>query len=163
MKKFFCTLLAIFFLFVAAGAVAAEPLVITENQIPDQESLINALALKKDECRRMTVNMKIHFDLDSSEITAKSAETLDAIGKAMQAERLQALHFDLEGHTDASGSENYNQKLSEKRAMAVKYYLVARCGVTDERLTAQGRGESDPEDPNPLAEANRRVNIYSVR
>ena len=163
MKKIFYSLLTTLFLFVAAGSVLAEPLVITENQAPDLEVLVEALALKPDESRRNTMTMNVHFDLNSAVIKPATAKTLDLIGKAMQAERLLTFKFELEGHTDASGGENYNLNLSEKRALAVKDYLVATCGVAEQRFTWLGRGESDPAETDPLAAKNRRVEIFTAR
>jgi OmpA-OmpF porin, OOP family len=53
----------------------------------------------------------------------------------------------IEGHTDSIGSESYNQRLSERRALAVKHYLVSR-GVAGDRLDTVGYGESRPVAPN---------------
>lgn len=65
----------------------------------------------------------------------------------------------VEGHTDNIGSESYNQKLSEQRAMTVKNYLVSK-GVDAGRITTVGKGESDPIADNKTAEGrayNRRI------
>lgn len=67
----------------------------------------------------------------------------------------------IHGHTDSTGPTAYNQKLSEKRARAVVNYLVEK-GVTPERLTARGFGESEPAAPNATSEGrqkNRRVEL----
>ncbi|MCD6533986.1 MAG: OmpA family protein [Deltaproteobacteria bacterium] len=163
MKKFFCYFMGTLLLLFTAGTAFAEPLVITEKKIPDLEVLVDALALKPGESRRNTVSMKVHFNLDSAMISSDAAKFLNVIGKAMQSERLLTFRFDLEGHTDASGGENYNMNLSEKRALAVKNYLVLNCGVTEQRFSALGRGESDPIDTDPNATSNRRVEIYTIR
>ncbi len=65
------------------------------------------------------------------------------------------------GHTDSVGSEAYNQKLSERRANAVKSYLVAQ-GVNGEKIVTEGKGELQPVADNATAEGrakNRRVEI----
>ncbi len=163
MKRSSCSLLIVVFLFLMVGSSLAESLVVTENNIPDLNTLVDSLALKPDEFRRKTGTIRVHFDLNSATIKPESAKVLDVIGKAMQTERLLTFHFDLEGHTDASGEKKYNLDLSEKRALAVKNYLVAHCGVAEERFSWSGRGESDPVDPDPYAEDNRRVELYTVR
>jgi OOP family OmpA-OmpF porin len=69
----------------------------------------------------------------------------------------------IEGHTSVSGSPEYNQKLSERRAEAVKRYLVSR-GVPAEQLRIVGYGESRPitTDPSPEAQkVNRRVTLVA--
>jgi OmpA-OmpF porin, OOP family len=65
----------------------------------------------------------------------------------------------IEGHTDSNGSAEYNQDLSERRAKAVREYLVSK-GVAGSRLTAEGVGETRPIADNTNAEGraqNRRV------
>jgi len=163
MKRICCFLMVVVFLVVTVGPVMAESLVVTENHIPDLETLVDSLELKPDEFRRKTGTIRVHFDLNSATIKPESAKVLDIIGKAMQTERLLTFHFDLEGHTDASGEAKYNLDLSTKRALAVKNYLVSKCGVAEDRFSWSGKGESDPVDPDPYAETNRRVELYTVR
>ena len=163
MKKVCCILLLTVFLCMIAGPIMAESMVVSENHIPDLQTLVDSLALKPDEFRRKTGTIRVHFDLNSATIKPESAKVLDVIGKAMQTERLLTFHFDLEGHTDASGGEKYNLDLSEQRALAVKNYLVTNCGVAEDRFSWSGKGESDPVDPDPYAEDNRRVELYTVR
>ena len=69
-------------------------------------------------------------------------------------------NFEIDGHTDSDGSDEYNQVLSEKRANSVKNFLVSQ-GVTAE-ITTKGYGESKPVASNDTAEGkqkNRRVEI----
>ena len=64
----------------------------------------------------------------------------------------------IEGHTDAVGSEQYNEELSQRRAQSVRRYLVATHGIEASRLQAVGLGEHDPlPGRDPLAGENRRV------
>ncbi|MCD6292250.1 MAG: OmpA family protein [Deltaproteobacteria bacterium] len=163
MKKIRCFLLIAVFSFIMVGSIFAESLVVSEKHIPDLDTLVDSLALKPDEFRRKTGTIRVHFDINSATIKPESAKVLDIIGKAMQTERLLTFHFDLEGHTDASGEKKYNLNLSERRALSVKNYLVAHCGVAEDRFSWSGRGESDPVDPDPFAAENRRVELYTVR
>ena len=70
-------------------------------------------------------------------------------------------YIDIAGHTDSSGSHEYNQTLSEQRAMSVGSLLVSR-GVQNVRVVAQGRGETQPVADNSSASGraqNRRVDL----
>ena len=67
------------------------------------------------------------------------------------------------GHTDGAGPELYNQQLSERRAAAVKAYLVGKGQIEEARLTAVGFGKSKPLDAgNPMSAENRRVEIVNL-
>jgi OOP family OmpA-OmpF porin len=84
---------------------------------------------------------------------------LDSIA-AILVEHPQA-NVNIVGHTDSSGSEAYNQKISEDRANAVSDYLQEK-GVKESQINASGEGESNPIATNKTAEgrsANRRVDI----
>jgi outer membrane protein OmpA-like peptidoglycan-associated protein len=84
---------------------------------------------------------------------------LSSLVEAMKNDRLAAIKFKVEGHTDAQGSEQHNMKLSQSRAESVMAYLTSQ-GVDRERLKGEGKGFSDlllPEKPK--AAENRRVRI----
>ena len=67
------------------------------------------------------------------------------------------------GHTDAVGSEGYNQDLSERRADTIKKYLSEKYGITDSNLVTVGYGESKPKDANaPMDPTNRRVQVVNM-
>jgi outer membrane protein OmpA-like peptidoglycan-associated protein len=109
------------------------------------------------------VSMEITFELDSYRLTPKAAQMLNVLGESLNAERLRDFQFIIEGHTDASGSADYNMRLSRKRAQAVKSYLVTRSRVNPGRLKTMGKGEHElllPDDP--LNAKNRRVKIINV-
>jgi outer membrane protein OmpA-like peptidoglycan-associated protein len=87
----------------------------------------------------------------------------DPVLKAMTAifKEYPKASFTIEGHTDSVGSEKSNQLLSERRANAVKDYLVAN-GISDDRLSAVGYGEAQPIDDNKTRAGranNRRVEV----
>lgn len=104
----------------------------------------------------------VNFAFNSSKIDVKSEHILDEAVAALN----QAISVDIriEGHTDSVGSEAYNLKLSQKRADAVKAYLVAH-GIAASRLTTLGMGEAQPVASNNTAEGryqNRRVEFHVI-
>jgi len=106
-----------------------------------------------------TLDLTIQFDLDSAKLKPDSMPLLSSLVEAMKNDRLAAIKFKVEGHTDAQGSEQHNLKLSQSRAESVMAYLTSQ-GVNKERLTGEGKGFSDlllPEKPK--AAENRRVRI----
>jgi OOP family OmpA-OmpF porin len=71
----------------------------------------------------------------------------------------------VEGHTDSLLADGFNQKLSERRAVAVKQALVTRYGIVAARLTTQGFGETRPRAPNDTLAGrarNRRVELVRL-
>jgi OOP family OmpA-OmpF porin len=105
--------------------------------------------------------MELHltYATDSAEIDNASAPKVHAFGRFLQENPVYRVH--VIGHTDSVGSEQYNQKLSEKRARSVRDMLV-RQGVAPKRFTTEGRGESEPKADNATAEgrqANRRIEV----
>lgn len=102
------------------------------------------------------VNFQIKFAFDSAALETGEADKLTTLCEVIKASDIPT--FNIIGHTDASGSDTYNQNLSLLRAEEVKRHLVDDCGVPPEKLIAQGVGEAFPLDPNdPRADVNRRV------
>lgn len=111
---------------------------------------------------RSSVSLLIKFDFDSAKVSPESASQLEKLADALSSDQLKGYRFSLEGHTDAKGRADYNQRLSERRAQAVRAVLVQR-GVEAERLQASGKGASEPANPaDPLAPENRRVRIVNL-
>ena len=105
----------------------------------------------------------ILFDTGKSSIKEQSAGVLNDIVGILKEYTLAK--FTVEGHTDSTGSEGLNQKLSESRAAAVKDYLVSN-GIDASRLSSAGYGESKPIDSNKTRAGranNRRVEINLVK
>jgi len=101
----------------------------------------------------------ILFDSGKSSFQKQTDKVLQAM-VAIFKEYPQA-DFSIEGHTDSDGSASSNQLLSERRANAVRDYLIAN-GISADRLTAAGFGESNPIDSNKTRSGkanNRRVEV----
>jgi len=101
----------------------------------------------------------VQFDLDKADIRADAGVILDEA--ANQLNQVPGARVSVEGHTDSSGADSYNQSLSERRAGSVRDYLVSK-GVDGGRLTTAGFGESQPVADNATAEGralNRRVEL----
>ena len=110
------------------------------------------------------VTGSVHFDYDSYAIKPESFPTLDTIGQALVEEMPEAI-INVEGHTDADGSNEYNQTLSEQRAWSVKSYLVQKFGLDPNRLIIVGYGETAPIAGNNSDQGkaqNRRVEFENV-
>ena len=105
----------------------------------------------------------ILFATNSDRIRPESTPTLEEIGTMLKDH--PELRIAIEGHTDSDGEDAYNQTLSEKRAAAVKAYLIATYGIQDSRLRTAGFGESKPVEDNATPEGkqqNRRVELVRV-
>ncbi|HCS24168.1 MAG TPA: OmpA family protein [Alphaproteobacteria bacterium] len=102
----------------------------------------------------------VFFDWDKNDITASANDVLDAVAQEIRS-RKDINGIVVVGHTDTSGGNNYNQKLSLRRAEAVKNGLIAR-GVDAAKLRAEGRGKTDllVQTADGVREpANRRAQI----
>ncbi len=102
----------------------------------------------------------IHFDFDKWYIRKDSINILDKLVEMLKAH--PNLKVEVWGHTDSIGDDTYNQKLSEKRADAVCDYIIKH-GISPERISAKGFGESKPIAPNDTKEGrqkNRRTEFY---
>jgi outer membrane protein OmpA-like peptidoglycan-associated protein len=105
---------------------------------------------------------EVTFGVDSANIDAGFRNTLDQVASTLT--QYEKTYVDVMGHTDSTGSDAYNQILSEGRASAVADYLSIR-GVQSARLATRGYGESQPKASNldPAGRsANRRVEIHLV-
>ena len=109
------------------------------------------------------IDLEINFDYNSADISAKSLPSVQALGRALASSDLKGSTFVVAGHTDAAGGEGYNQDLSERRADAIKRYLVDKYGINGTDLVTVGYGKSKLKDSNqPMAEANRRVQVVNM-
>lgn len=105
-----------------------------------------------------SIKLKVNFPFDSAVVGDQYFSDVSELAAFLK--RFEDLQVNVEGHTDSSGPESYNQQLSQRRAQAVVDLLVNEYGVSSDRLGATGYGESQPVADNDTKEgriANRRV------
>jgi outer membrane protein OmpA-like peptidoglycan-associated protein len=127
-----------------------------------QDSIAAALAAKPKP-EQTDVFGRALFAFDSYILTPKSKKDLQIVVKKMKGNKQYKIS--VEGHTDAIGSEEYNQKLSERRAASVKKFLIQN-GVQAKRIESRGFGELNPIADNDTEEGraeNRRVEVKYFR
>ncbi len=111
------------------------------------------------------VSITVTFPSGSSMLTPQAEATLAPLGRALSSPDLAPFRFRIEGHTDTVGDSLSNQRLSERRAEAVRGYLVAKHGVAPGRLEAVGLGENRLLVPTPDGwdePRNRRVQVINL-
>lgn len=104
------------------------------------------------------IRIDIKFATNKADITEEYAGEVERVAKFLR--KYASVNAEIAGHTDSTASDAYNQKLSQRRADAVKTMLVTRYGIDASRLTAVGYGEAKPIASNDTAEGraqNRRV------
>ena len=128
-----------------------------------REKLLKQFSLileTRDSARGLIVNLgDVLFDLDKYTLRPEAREKLAKLSGVVLGN--PGLKLEVEGHTDSTGSDEHNQKLSENRAGAVRDYLVSQ-NVPADSITASGFGKTRPVAPNDTAEGrqkNRRVEI----
>jgi outer membrane protein OmpA-like peptidoglycan-associated protein len=142
------------------GAVIGHQMDQQAKQI--QQNVPGATVARVGEGIAVTFASGLLYDFDSDVVRAEAAKNLGALAASLA----EYPNTDLlvVGHTDAVGTSEYNQTLSQRRATAAVNYLVAQ-GVSPARLRATGRGETEPIAPNDTEagrQANRRIEIAIV-
>lgn len=102
----------------------------------------------------------IHFAYNQAELMPSAKRVLDEVAAVLASS--PDMRLSVEGHTDSAGSAEYNLSLSKLRAISAVMYLVRQHGISEERLTVVGRGESSPIASNDTESGraeNRRVNF----
>jgi outer membrane protein OmpA-like peptidoglycan-associated protein len=109
----------------------------------------------------LQVNVQIRFDFDSAKLNADQKPQLTQLCNVMKKSDIGL--FQIIGHTDASGADAYNERLSQLRAEEVQRYFVADCGIEPARLQALGMGERLLRDTgDPDSADNRRVEFQAL-
>jgi OOP family OmpA-OmpF porin len=109
--------------------------------------------------KKISLSGDAHFDFDSAKLRPTGEARIDELVDGLKAN--PSLTVMVAGHTDSIGSDEYNQRLSEARANAVRDYMVS-LGISPSRISTHGYGETDPVASNDTEEGraqNRRVDI----
>ncbi len=110
----------------------------------------------------LQVNVRVRFGFDSAAIDRAEMPKLEQMCRVMK-QATEVEKFRIVGHTDASGSDAYNERLSVLRAEEVARYLTTDCGIEASRLEVMGLGKRFLYDPaQPTGEVNRRVEFQVV-
>jgi outer membrane protein OmpA-like peptidoglycan-associated protein len=109
------------------------------------------------------IDLEIQFDYNSAEIAKTSVPSVQALGKALSDPALKGSTFVVAGHTDAIGSDPFNQYLSERRADSIKRYLIQNYGLSGGDLVTVGYGKTKLKDTaNGADPINRRVQVVNM-
>jgi len=124
-----------------------------------QKKLPGSTIQRTDEGIKVTFSSEILFPINSSILTDRAKEVIAELVKSM--EELQSPKILIEGHSDATGTPEYNKWLSEKRAVSVKRYAETQ-GIAESKISTAGYGDTKPVAQNNTPEGrakNRRVEI----
>ena len=138
----------------------------------DVDGILNGLASGTGSARRLSLPGNLTFAYNSADISADGQREMEKIAEAFRkflGEDLKTATFIIEGHTDPTGTPEYNQKLSERRAESVKTWFVGSLGVDPAHVQTVGYGATRPVEGVPLTgtvdelQAHRRTEIVVRR
>lgn len=136
-----------------------------------KEKTSRGLSVTEKERTRLTaavedkpqIDIEINFDFNSNDVSERARPVLMALGRALQKLDSEKGTFIVAGHTDGKGKQKYNQPLSERRAQAVKDFLVRQFNIGEDKLIVVGYGQEKLKTPKrPYADENRRVQIVNA-
>jgi outer membrane protein OmpA-like peptidoglycan-associated protein len=164
--KYVNLLLCGFSLLLSAGTARAEDPTLEEMvcaldpqcAMPSANRLVRGVTATPTVRPPGSFDITLNFPFDSAELTSESRTKLDKVAKALTGPSTSKFDIIISGHTDAKGSADYNQQLSDRRAKAVRQFLITEHGIDPKRLIAKGYGKTQlllPSDPSN--ERNRRV------
>lgn len=123
----------------------------------------NVTKVDADGCA-VSVNLHVNFQFDSYEVTEDSHPNIQDFGDFMSDH--ENYDASIEGHTDSTGPEAYNEKLSQERAQVVADLIVEKSGIDASRLSVVGKGESSPVASNTTKAGraqNRRTEAHITK
>ncbi|XPV75594.1 MAG: OmpA family protein [Desulfovibrio sp.] len=113
--------------------------------------------------KQPSITFNIYFKVNSTDLAdSGSLRQIQALGRALTSSQLGNARFEIAGHTDSAGGDQYNLELSTRRAKAVKQILLSQFNISSGRLSTIGLGEMEPVATNATPEGrakNRRVVI----
>lgn len=143
-----------------AGAVIGRRMDRQAEEI--KQTVPNAEVIREGEGIIVKFDSGILFDVDQSALKSEAKANIESLATSLK--NNPQTNILIVGHTDATGTDAYNYRLSERRAASVKSYAVAQ-GISASRLTTEGRGETEPISDNTTDSGkaqNRRVEIVIV-
>ena len=162
------------------GAFAAG----TGSDVPSASEMIDALTPGKSPGQSMTrglriisnpkptgeaganapaIALNVQFALNSAELTDEAKTVVRNLATAINSDQLASYRFEVQGHTDSTGTPDANLYLSQRRAEAVRDALITEYHVATSRLETVGKGQTEPLDSaHPEAPENRRVQIVNL-
>jgi outer membrane protein OmpA-like peptidoglycan-associated protein len=140
----------------APRGAPAEPATHSAADAPRTRGIVIKAAAEE---RRGVVDLNVPFELNSAALAPRAMAQLQQLDAALNSAALAQARFLVAGHTDSSGEQEYNRRLSLRRAETVRDWLAAH-GVEARRLETAGYGSERPVTPqDPRDPANRRVEI----
>lgn len=174
MNNLLWPLMAVALMFPLIGRADDSSVLLKGKDVTEAE-LIDALTPKKPmrtrsfgrdsavAAKSAAASLLITFTTNSAELSDEGKQILDTVGRALTSNSLKEFRFDIEGHADPRGSDEYNLRLSRARAEAARQYLVSHYHISEERLKAIGKGRRELLNTvNPIAPENRRVTFKTV-
>jgi outer membrane protein OmpA-like peptidoglycan-associated protein len=153
-----------------AAFLGAFPAEAAEDNYVDLNKIIRSLApieyLQEHSGKRppRTIDLDIRFKLNSAKLLPEARRQLETLAKALDSDALKASRFRIAGHTDATGTNAYNLKLSLQRAKSVTDHLTRKFGIAPSRLETEGYGEERLKNTLvPTAAENRRVEATLIQ
>lgn len=148
-----------------AGGVVGDYMDKQQKEFEDklaEEQRQNALQIERlqDNTLKLSLNSEVSFDFDRADIKPTFQPSLNKLADVLK--RYDRTLISVVGHTDNRGSDEYNMKLSQRRAENVLAYLTEQ-GMSRDRLYSEGRGETQPRDSNDTEtgrQINRRVEVF---
>ena len=130
---------------------------------PSRTNRMNRAPLAEQLGKLAQLTIAIQFDFDSARIRPSSFAAVGLMADALYHPYLQGYRFLIVGHTDAKGNREYNLKLSQQRADAIRAALINPFGISPSRIEAVGLGEEQLLKPAaPEAAENRRVQLINI-
>jgi len=116
-------------------------------RVEDVKGAVQALAMKETKTEvKIELSGDVLFEFDKADIRPEAEPALQRVREIIT--QYPKAHITIDGYTDSKGAEVYNLRLSEKRAVAVKSWLVQKGGVDGKRIKTKGWGRANPVAPN---------------